>query len=166
MVMFTLMFASLSILVAALFIALIAWLTSLYRIRNSPANAEPHIQQRPEAIVQLQTAAVVSMSDKDRDGFLEVWRSVCSRFPSDPKTAVCYADLLMSDIVGDPVGDGRHSFQLVLDTGTREKYRRAHEIALRNKWQDSKPDELALAMSLYVAVFREVLSDQRHSYRN
>lgn len=164
MVTFMLMFAALSILGAAMFIAFLAWMSSVYRIRSSPAKDEVSAPIRVST--QMEADIAPSLTDKDRDGFLQVWRSVCGRFKSDPKKAVCYADLLMSDIVGDPAGDKHHCVQLALDTDTREKYQRAHEIAQRNKWQDSNPDELALAMSLYVAVFTEVLSDPKHSYRN
>ena len=166
MVTFMLMFAALSILVAALFIALIAWMSSIYRIRSSAPNEELHTPAQPIDTSPRMQAGTAVLTDEDRDGFLQVWGSVCTRFTSDPRTAVCYADLLMSDIVGDPVGARCQNGDLPLDTATRQKYQRAHEIAQRNKWQDSNPDELALAMSLYVAVFNEVLSAQSHSYRN
>ena len=150
--MFVLMFASLSVILAGLFIALIA---SLRVTKNTVFQTRPPAEQAARRGQQSGRfpetySGAPALTDEDRDGYLQVWNSVCSRFTSDPKTAVCYADLLMSDIVGD-------SAEFALERKISQKYNRAHEIADRNRRQGLDPDELALAINLYGAVFAEVL---------
>lgn len=161
MVIFILMFAALSTMVAAASLALIIAMSMPWRplvgVRaNASANGQVLSHERGWNECRQVPPAGAILTETDRDGFLKVWHSVRSRFASDPRTAVCYADLLMSDILGERAIE--NSAVSGLDPETAERYRKAHEIASRNRRQQSNPEELALAMSLYAAVLDEALS--------
>lgn len=167
MLIFMAMFADLSIIVALLSMALIFVVKNhrtVFRIcGNSPEN-DDYRSIDPRSNVQM-PAGIIMLTEEDQDGFLQVWESVCKRFAHDPKRAVCYADLLMSDIVDDHPSTRSEGSQLPLDKATAAKYWKAHEIARRNQAQGSNPHELAFAMKLYLAVLAAALSAQKHDHQ-
>lgn len=96
------------------------------------------------------------LSEEDRDGFVDMWHSVRSEFDVDPRATVLHADLLMSDLIEDyrkPLRERVLSGNGLLQS----TYRSAHEIALRSKKGSVRPHELKRAISLYTALFDELL---------
>jgi hypothetical protein len=104
------------------------------------------------------------LASEEREGFAQVWRSVEGRFATDPKTAVIYADLLVSDLMdarGLPAREiGEANTEFPLDRGVAESYRIAHQIAVRHRRGDPKADHLRKAMAHYRDLIFRLLDDR------
>lgn len=104
------------------------------------------------------------LGEADRARFLENWRGVQSRFVDGPAGAVMEADQLLGDVMstrGYPVGEFEQRAEdvsvdhpLVL-----ERYRAAHEIALRQARAQASTEDLRQAMVHYRTLFEELISE-------
>jgi hypothetical protein len=92
------------------------------------------------------------LSEQDRQVCEQVWRSVCQRFASDPKLAIVYADLLISDVMGSRLPGGAASARLI-----ETQFEAAHAIAEHNRRGEAAAEELKRAMALYAALFDELV---------
>jgi hypothetical protein len=101
------------------------------------------------------------LTEQDRNGFLQAWHSVQDHFDADPKAAVIYADLLVSDLIRETGRPGApdESESDFVPSKLKEKYLAAHAIAVQNKLGVLRPGELRRAMSLYAVVFDEILGN-------
>ena len=111
------------------------------------------------------------LSDEDRRAFVEVWRRVCDRFNTDPRAAVIYADLLVSDLIQDRSSRlCRRESDSGTDRELEHKYQVVHEIAVDIQRQHFTPEELKRIMGLYSQLCdaflaeREKLQAKRKSY--
>jgi hypothetical protein len=100
------------------------------------------------------------LSEEERNGFCHVWNSVCERFADDPRTAVTYADLLLSDLMlqcsaGDPAT--KHGFPGGGKGILKDEYQTAHAIAAGSRLRNLNSEELAKAMDLYGDLFDNIL---------
>ena len=124
------------------------------------AGSEANISIRRRSLFDRR--GIRRLTEEDRRGFLRVWHSVYERFENDPRAAVLYADLLMSDLIQDeaenPPGE-EHEPEILLDGHLRDKYHTAHAIAIHNKLGPTKTEDLRRAMALYAAVFQKLLHD-------
>lgn len=152
------------LIIGTIFILLIV--VAAYPRRSSPGNhflteleEEPEERGSTTARRVPQHRSVRSLSPEDMRGFLRVWRSVREHFPDDPKTAVLYADLLMSDVIGYPAWRNESGADMCLDGELKDKYRAAHKIAVRSRSGEMTREELARAISLYAAILNGLLGD-------
>jgi hypothetical protein len=90
------------------------------------------------------------LTEEECDGFLGVWQSIRARFDHDPKVAVVYADLLISDLVANNT-----------DSNLNDKYLTAHELTRSGQTATLNADKLRRIMSLYAALFDELLRTGR-----
>ncbi len=97
------------------------------------------------------------LNERDRQAFLKVWTCVRQRFQSDPKTAVVYADLLMSDLIENHARHAAWRPEKSLDGSLRQKFLSAHDVAIRNQQGHVTLDELRRAFDLYGALFDELV---------
>jgi hypothetical protein len=96
------------------------------------------------------------LSEEDRDELFQVWQSIRTRFIDDPKLALVYADIVISDLIRKASQNTGTSLHNLDDSRIDETYRTAHEIVIRNKTGIVNPSELDQAMGLYMAVFDEL----------
>jgi hypothetical protein len=99
------------------------------------------------------------LGPKERKGFLRAWQLVRARSDRDPKLAITYADLLMSDLLG--IANTLRSELAprcnIADNSVSNKYQVAHEITKAGNAQILTYKELARAMDLYASLFDELL---------
>lgn len=111
------------------------------------------------------------LGEGDRARFLESWRGLQSRFVDRPAGAVMEADQLLGDVMtkrGYPVGDfGQRADDLSVDHPVvLERYRAAHEIALRQARAQASTEELRQAMVHYRTLFEELVNEPAQPLAN
>jgi hypothetical protein len=111
------------------------------------------------------------LSDEDRRAFVQVWHRVCDRFITDPRAAVIYADLLVSDLIQDRSSRlCRQNSESSADRQLEHKYQVVHEIAVDIQRQHLTREELSRIMVLYSQLCdaclaeRERFQPKRKSY--
>ena len=101
------------------------------------------------------------LSDEDRRAFVQVWQRVCDRFNSDPRTAVIYADLLVSDLIQDRSSRlSRQDSESGTDRQLEHKYHVVHEIAVDIQRQHFTREELSRMMGLYSQLCEAFLAER------
>jgi hypothetical protein len=90
------------------------------------------------------------LTEEEWNGFVGVWQSIRARFEQDPKVAVVYADLLISDLVANKT-----------DCNPNDKYRTAHELTRSGDTGSVNAEKLRRAMGLYDAIFDELVRTGR-----
>ena len=91
------------------------------------------------------------LTEEEWAGFVGVWRSVRARFDQDPRVAIVYADLLISDLVANNSESGQRAGDCNF------KYRTAHELMKSERTGVVNTEELRRAMSLYATLFEELV---------
>ena len=113
---------------------------------------------RSDGLVKAPVRRAQRLSEEDWDGFFHVWNSVCERFTDAPRTAVTYADLLLSDLMVECRGALTDPGIAVSKEPTvTDQYDTAHEIAIRAKMRNLNSEELTTVMSLYSGIIDDLL---------
>lgn len=97
------------------------------------------------------------LTEEEWNGFVGVWQSIRARFDQDPKLAVVYADLLISDLVANNTGKVTRGG----DCDLSDQYRTAHELTRSGHTGTVTAEELRRAMGLYAALFDELVGTGR-----
>lgn len=100
----------------------------------------------------------------DRTRFGASWHSIQARFVDGPAGAVAEADQLLGDVMstrGYPASDfEQRAADISVDHPlVLEKYRTAHEIALRQAKGQASTEDLRQAMIHYRALFEELVGE-------
>lgn len=127
----------------------------------SRRNAEAGLDQRTARVDALR---IQPLAPADRARFENSWRGIQARFLDGPAGAVAEADQLLGDLMstrGYPASDFEQraadisvDHPLVLD-----KYRTAHEIALRQADGQASTEDLRQAMIHYRTLFEELVAE-------
>jgi hypothetical protein len=98
------------------------------------------------------------LSQEDRTGILRAWRTIQARFERDPKAAIIYADLLITDLLGDGSSSQNRSAKRDFDKGAiNDRYQSAHAIAKPGSARIISFSEIERAMELYCSLFEDLL---------
>jgi len=106
------------------------------------------------------------ISANERTNFESRWAEVQAQFVDEPKNAVTIADSLISEVMqarGYPMSDfEQRAADISVDyPEVVDRYRRAHEIALRHSRGQASTEDLRQAMVHYRSLFQQLLqSDQ------
>lgn len=155
-------------------LAVSLFLVGFFRARRSPPllHISSEIFPRdsgPSRTEETESAGVRALgqwSEKERARFFEVWHSVCAHFDDDPRAAVCYADLLVSDLLHRPaprMTRDENAPEVVLRGQLRDNYHAAHAIAVHEFSEPIKADDLRRAMSLYRDILDELFAHAQTS---
>ncbi len=98
------------------------------------------------------------LNNQERTEILRAWQSVQAQFGCDPKTAIIYADLLVSDIlcVGPRSRDARAERRF-FSAAVEDRYRAAHAIAKPENARFVSFAELERAMDLYSSLLNAIV---------
>jgi hypothetical protein len=129
--------------------------------------AEAELRERRKAHDELE---IRPLSPDARDRYAARWDATQARFVDDPKEAIGDADRLIQEVMrerGYPVDDfDRRTSDLAIDYGdVVDDYRKAHEIAERNRDGDATTEELRRAMVHYRSLFGELLESEKAEAR-
>ena len=129
--------------------------------------AETSLQQREKRVDGFD---IRPLNADERGRYLVTWRGVQSRFVDDPANAVIEADQVLGAVmstVGYPVGDfDQRSSDLSVDhSEVIERYRAAHDIALRQGRGEATTEDLRQAMIHYRALFDDLTPKPDYSQR-
>jgi hypothetical protein len=129
---------------------------------GSEHKAEARLVDRETRVESLK---IRDLGIRERERFLEEWRSVQSRFVDHPKSAVTEADELVSSLMlarGYPVADFDQRAADISVNHPRlvEYYRSAHGIAVRLGSEEASTEELRTAMIQYRTLFDELVEVQ------
>jgi FtsZ-interacting cell division protein ZipA len=166
------------IVVAAIVILLFAWWairkqrTAKLRTRfgseydrvmreNGPQGAETVLLEREK---RVQRFSLRQLTAEERERFVTEWRGVQSRFVDDPRGAVTDAELLLDRLMqarGYPKCDfeQRAADLSVGHPGAVDRYRAAHEIALRQHQAQATTEDLRNAVIYYRSLFDDLLEE-------
>lgn len=130
---------------------------------GSRRHAEAALDQRA---ARVQGFNLQPLAPADRTRFEDLWRKVQARFVDGPAGAVVEADQLLSDVMstrGYPVGefDQRAADISVDHPLVLENYRKAHEIAGRQRNGQASTEDLRQAMIHYRTLFEELVSEAK-----
>jgi len=143
------------------FVVLVAAML-IYLAYNLLAEDVPQIQ--PAAIPPSQTreppspaSTALRLNEEDWQGLCTVWQSICERYPREPKVALLYADLVISDLVRDRANAPQNE-AMAPPSGDAitEQYRAAHDIVSYGRSRMLNPSEFDHAMDLYKNLFEEL----------
>jgi hypothetical protein len=126
------------------------------------AKAEKVLEEREK---RSRDIVVRPLAPQDRDHFAEAWRLVQARFVDAPGEAVIEADHLLEQLMsqrGYPVGRfEQQADDISVDhPQVVENYRRAHEIADRQRRGEANTEDLREAVIQYRALYEELLGPQ------
>jgi len=126
-------------------------------------------RQKAEAVLDKRADRVESfhiqpLGPGDRARFVESWRGVQARFVDGPGGALTEADQLLRDVMstrGYPVSDfEQRAADISVDHPlVLERYRSAHEIAVRQTQGQASTEDLRQAMIHYRALFEELVGE-------
>ena len=121
--------------------------------------AEAELRKRTER-VELLTLRPLAAADRTR--FEEDWQEDQARFVDDPRGALKEADRLVADLMqvrGYPVADfEQRAADISVDhPHVVDKYRAAHDIAIRDSRGEANTEDLRTAMVQYRALFQDLL---------
>ena len=128
---------------------------------GSRRHAESGLDKRTERVESL---LVRPLAPDDRARFDDSWRKIRPGFVDAPAVAVAEADQLLGDVLatrGYPVSDfEQRAADISVDHPlVMEKYREAHNIALRQAKGQASTEDLRQAMIHYRALFGELISE-------
>ena len=164
------------IVVAVIVVLLIAWAvarkkrTDALRRRFGPeyeravreqgaGKAEAVLAQREKRVERL---PIRELTMDERERFVTDWRLVQSRFVDDPQGAVADADTLVTRLMqtrGYPMSDFEQRAADISVDHPRvvDRYRAAHEIALRQRKGEATTEDLRNAVIYYRSLFDDLL---------
>ena len=125
--------------------------------------AEAGLDKRTERVNEFHLQPLAA---GDRARFVESWSRVQARFMDGPAGAVVEADQLLGDVMttrGYPVGDfDQRAADISVDHPlVLENYRKAHDIAVRQKDGQATTEDLRQAMIHYRTLFEELVSEAK-----
>jgi hypothetical protein len=124
--------------------------------------AEKVLEMRERRIEQLH---IHPLTEAEYGKFKDAWAADQAKFVDDPPAAVTDADRLIGELMtarGYPAGDFE---QRAADLSVEyphlvEKYRTAHQIALRQERGEASTEELRSVMVLYRELFEALLESE------
>ncbi len=130
---------------------------------GSRRQAEAGLDKRTERVNEFHLQPLAA---GDRARFVESWSRVQARFMDGPAGAVVEADQLLGDVMttrGYPVGDfDQRAADISVDHPlVLENYRKAHDIAVRQKDGQATTEDLRQAMIHYRTLFEELVSEAK-----
>jgi len=130
---------------------------------GSRRHAEARLEKRTERVESFHLQPLAS---GDRARYEDTWRRIQARFVDSPAGAVTEADQLLGDVMstrGYPVSnfDQRAADISVDHPLVLANYRKAHEIALRQRKGQASTEELRQAMIHYRTLFEELVSEPK-----
>ena len=172
-----------AIAVGVLLLALVGWYlwqrrrTEVLKARYGPEygravhelgdkrRAESELVRRQERVEHLD---IRPLTAQQRNGYLQQWHAVQTRFVDDPKGAVTDADRLVEEVMmarGYPVADfdQRAADLSVHHPRVVDNYRAARDIAQRHRRGDATTEDLRQAMVFYRELFQDLLEDREHA---
>ena len=121
-------------------------------VRNDPV-------VQPSEKFQPIVSSTLRLSREDWQGLCKVWQSICERYPVEPKTALAYADMVMSDLLRDRAGSPESATMVIrMNDAETQQCRAAHEIVVRGRARMLDPKEFDRAMDLYKDLFDEIFA--------
>ena len=123
--------------------------------------AEHQLHERAK---RVKAYHIKPLTANDRARFNDAWKRVQADFVDNPKEAVTRADALLTEVMtvrGYPMTDfEQRSADLSVDHPVVvDKYRSAHEIAVRHAEGKADTEDLRKAMIDYRALFAELVSE-------
>lgn len=123
--------------------------------------AETVLAQRQK---RVSSYTIKPLPPQMRDHFVDTWTKVQAQFVDDPSYAVTRADDLLGEVMsarGYPVKDfDQRAADLSVDhPGVVQKYRKAHDIAVRHAKGDANTEDLREAMIHYRALFDDLVNE-------
>ena len=123
--------------------------------------AERELKERAERVDKLD---IRELSNEERAGFSERWKTVQADFVDRPETAIGQADSLVQEVMaarGYPVGDfdQRTADLSVQHASVIDHYRQGHEISESHRHSPRTTEDLRQAMIHYRALFSELLGE-------
>lgn len=97
------------------------------------------------------------LSQEERAGVFCAWQSIRTHFQSDPKAAIVYADVLVSDLLGLSRRSNAHPAERSIRVAIEDRYRAAHAIAKSGDARFVSFAEFQRAMDLYSSLLAEIL---------
>jgi FtsZ-interacting cell division protein ZipA len=130
------------------------------------SRAEAILDQRQKRVSKLN---IRPLSRAERDRFAADWRRVQEQFVDDPRAAVSEADTLVNGALqarGYPMEDfeQRAADISVEHPDVVDEFRKAHDIALRDREKQASTEDLRRAMQHYRSLFEHVLDIQVLQY--
>jgi hypothetical protein len=121
--------------------------------------AEAELAAREKRVRKLE---IRPLTQEEQSRFAEAWRKTQARFVDEPSKAVGEADGLIKEVMqmrGYPVGDfDQRAADVSVDhPNVVTNYRRAREIAARNKSGEATTEDLRHAMMHYRSLFEELM---------
>ncbi len=121
------------------------------------AQAELHQRQK-----RVRRFAIKSLTSEEREHYMPLWAEIQTQFVDDPKAAVISADQLLAKVMthrGYPAGDfEQRSADLSVDHPVAvQRYRTAHDIAVRDSRGEASTEDLRQAMLCFRTLFRELI---------
>jgi hypothetical protein len=167
------------VIVAAVVLAIVGYLYSrfrrsrLLRERFGPEYdrvvGQENSRRRAEEVLEFRETArgmlrIRPLSHAERQAFSDRWSAVQRQFVDDPPEAVVRADRLVSELMearGYPVDSFEQRSELISvdHPVVVQNYRRAHDIALRQRGGRVSTEDLRKAMVHYRTLFDELLHD-------
>ena len=130
--------------------------------KGTPKSAEAELDQRAKRVKKL----LIKPLPKDESvRYAQLWEAQQARFVDEPKAAVVEADHLVEEVMkerGYPVGEfEQRAADISVDhPQVVEKYRAAHDIAVREQRDQASTEDLRNAMIYYRDLFRVLLEDE------
>lgn len=129
-------------------------------LAGSPRAAERELAERESRHADLDLRP---LSEDTRIDYLEHWREAQALFVDDPARAIDEADVLLRRVMRDrgyPDGDfdQRIGDVSVDHPEAVERYRAAHDVAIRARVGDASTEELREALTNYRGLFDELVT--------
>lgn len=130
---------------------------------HGTGRAETVLTQREKRVEKF---SIRDLTVDERERFITDWRVVQSRFVDDPKAAVYEADTLVTRLMqarGYPMSDfNQRAADISVDhPRVVDRYRAAHEIALRERQGEATTEDLRNGLIYYRSLFDELLTTGR-----
>ncbi len=131
--------------------------------RGSEREAQAVLDERAKRVDKFH---IRKLDSPERDRFATRWRTVQARFVDDPKGAVVEADDTVAALMGArgyPMADfEQRAADLSVDhSRVVDNYRKAHEIAVRNRKNTASTEDLRQAMIYYRSLFEDLLDERK-----
>jgi hypothetical protein len=133
------------------------------RERGSEREAQAVLDERAKRVDKFH---IRRLDAPERERFATRWRTVQSRFVDDPRGAVIEADDTVAALMGArgyPMADfEQRAADLSVDHfRVVDNYRKAHEIAVRNRQTTASTEDLRQAMIYYRSLFQDLLDEEK-----
>lgn len=129
--------------------------------------AEAKLADREKRVSKLK---IRELTREEREGFMDRWLAVQSRFVDSPREAVMDADALLSSVMstrGYPVANfEQRAADISVDhPQVTDNYRAGHDIAVQLGRSDASTEQMRKAMLHYRSLFDDLVTPPRHMER-